>query len=271
MIVSNINPYAETVQGKVELYTGSTLSQVCTCEDVLQDFTVERVGESNKFFGYGICQKTNINLIDIERAINISTANSFKNYYGVEGEFITPYPTFYVTEVNRDENTNTISITAYDILYKASALTVSDLELPEGYDIQFLMGRVAERIGATDFVIIGEETTDICFSLYYDNGANFSGAENLRAVLNAIAEATQTIYYIDNQERLVFKRLDLRGEAVETVTRDYYFTLESKTNRRLSAICNATELGDNVTAELDAAGTTQYIRNNPLLELLEDG
>lgn len=270
MIVSNLNPYAETINGKVELYTGSTLSQTCTCEDVLQDFTVERIGENNKFFGYGICQKISINLIDIERALSVSTSNNFKVYYGVENTFIKPYPTFYVSEVNRDENTNSISVTAYDRLYKVSAHAFNELPLAESYTINDVAQAVATFIGAAGLSILGVGAAETCFSTLYENGANFSGTENLREVLNAIAEATQTIYYIDSQEQLVFKRLDVSGEAVETITRDYYFLLDSKTNRRLSAVCHATELGDNVTASLDSTGTTQYVRNNPFWDLRED-
>lgn len=267
MIISNLNPYAESISGKVELYNGSTLSQTCTCEDVLQDFTIERVGESNKFFGYGICQKAHINLIDIERAIDISTANSFKNYYGVDGEYITPYPSFYVTEVNRDENSNTISVTAYDILYKAKNHTLEELPLGESYTLRDVAEGAANAIGASGLAIEGAEDS---FTLFFERGANFTGAEDLRAILNAIAEVTQTIYFINHQEQLVFKRLDVSGEAVETITRDYYYLLDSKTNRRLSAICHATELGDNVTASLEVSGSTQYIRNNPFWELRDD-
>jgi hypothetical protein len=267
MINSTINPSAEMVNGKVELYLGSTLLEVCTCDDVLQDFTVERVEENSKFFGFGVCQKTNINLIDIDRVTNITTENSFKNYFGVDGEFISPYPTFYVTEVNRDENTNSISVTAYDILYSASGRTVADLELPEGFTARQMAEAIASTIGASGVLVEGVGAAETCFEL---SNANFDGTENLRAALNAIAEITQTIYYINNQEQLVFKRLSISGEPVVTITADEYYMLDSKTNRRLSAITHATELGNNVEASLPESGTTQYIRNNPFWELEED-
>ena len=45
------------VNAKVELYNGSTLVTTCTCNDRLQDFTVESVGQNNKFFGFGIIHK----------------------------------------------------------------------------------------------------------------------------------------------------------------------------------------------------------------------
>jgi hypothetical protein len=39
----------------------------------LKEFTIERVGEKASFFGFGICQKFHIKLIDMPRAINITT------------------------------------------------------------------------------------------------------------------------------------------------------------------------------------------------------
>jgi uncharacterized protein YoxC len=49
-----------------------------------------------------------------------------------------------------------------------------------------------------------------------------------------------------------------------------YFTLESKTNRILSDICSATELGDNVITATGNQGEVQYVRDNPFWELRED-
>ena len=89
-------------------------------------------------------------------------------------------------------------------------------------------------------------------------------------MLDAIAEATQTIYYINNSNALTFKHLKKDADPVLTIRKDDYFTLESKTNRRLSTIVSATELGDNVSASLEISGTTQYVRDNPFWELRED-
>jgi hypothetical protein len=229
--------------------------------------TFDKDTENGKFFGFGVCQKTNIQLIDIDRVINVSTANSFKNYFGVNGEYISPYPKFYVTEVNRDENTNTISVTAYDILYSASKHTITELGLLENATVREMAEAIADYIGASGLVIEGVGAAENCFNI---EGGNFDGTENLRYLLNAIAEATQTIYFINHQEQLVFKRLSVSGEPVATITRDEYYILDSKTNRRLTKIVHATELGDNVSAELAISGSTQYIRNNPFWELRDD-
>ena len=114
MIISDIiiNPSSK-INAKVELYRGSTLVTTCTCNDRLQELTVERIGESNKFFGFGIIHKLNIMLIDLDRSLEITNDYSFKVSFGVNEDFVRPYPTFYISAVERDETTNTISIVIY--------------------------------------------------------------------------------------------------------------------------------------------------------------
>ena len=50
-----LSPVRE-IQARVELYEGSTLVDVCNCHDKLISFDVQRVGDTSKFFGFGICQ-----------------------------------------------------------------------------------------------------------------------------------------------------------------------------------------------------------------------
>lgn len=269
-----INNPVRKFRAKAELYNGSALVSSFLYTDALKSFDIERVGES-KFFGYGICQKANIKLIDVNRELEITTANSFKCYMGVYDEYISPFPTFYVTEVNRDENTGELSITAYDALNDAAAHTISEVDIPaategekSGYSIYTIALACANHLGIAAIELVNVNSA--AFELYYEDGANLDGAESIREVLNAIAEATQTIYYINADGALVFKRLDKDGEAAAALTKDAYITLDSKTNRRLSTITSATELGDNVTASIDAIGSTQYVRDNPFWELRED-
>ena len=136
MIISDntmIDASVSVIKAKAELYNGSTLVQVCTCGDVLQDFSIERIGEAGKFFGFGICHSSVLKLIDLDREINITKDNSFVNYFGTEeGNFISPYPRFYVDSVNRDETSNTLSVTTYDLLYKANEHTFSELDIIGG-------------------------------------------------------------------------------------------------------------------------------------------
>ena len=255
-----------TFNARVRAYNGSTLVYNFTHNDAVQAITITRAAEQNKFFGFGICQKTNVKLRDMERAINISTEHELVINIEQDGSNLSIYPNFKVTEVHRNEKTNQLSITAYDALYFATWRTVSELGL-ESYTIREFATACANLLGISN-VNIPEDLT--VFDTAYENGANFDGTETIRDALNAVAEATQTIYYINNEEKLTFKRLDLSGNAILTIDKSKYFSLNSKTNRRLGTICHATELGDNVSASITESGSTQYIRDNPFWDLRDD-
>ena len=256
------------LKARVELYenSNSTLLDTFYYTDRLKSLTIERVGEESKFFGFGVCQKPNRKLLDANRELNITTANNFEVVFGIDCNYIYTCPIFYVTEVHRDENTNELSITAYDGLYVATTHQVSELTIPSQFTIKDYAIACANFLGFPMNIINAAES----FTTEYTTAANFEGTESIRDALNAIAEVTQTIYYIDSQWRLTFKRLDINGEPVYDITKDCYYTLDSGDNRRLAAICHATELGDNITASLSVSGTTQYIRDNPFWELRED-
>ena len=257
------------IKAKVELYDGSTLVDTYYSNKKIKSFTIERIGDESKFFGYGICQRLNIHLIDKERAINITTANHFKVYLGIDNDYVNNFPKFYVEEVNRDENTNELSITAYDILYKSSKHTVSELNLTS-YTIKEFASACGELIGAvTPISIENVGSTETCFSTDYPKGANFDGTETIREALDDVAEATQTIYYISYDEYLTFHRLSQNNPSI-WINKSDYFNLSTKERRRLSTICHVTELGDNVSASTGVTGTTQYIRDNAFWNLRDD-
>jgi hypothetical protein len=256
------NPVRHIV-ARVELYNGSTLQNTFTSADRLKSITIERVGEG-KFFGFGICQKVNVKLLDINRALELTTAHTLKIYIGADGLYECPAPLMRITEVNRDEKTNELSITAYDALYNAAAHTTAEISL-SNYTMADYAAAAAALIGAEcRFAAVD------AFAIEYPDGANIEGTENIREIFDDIAEATQTIYYLDASNTLVFRRLDKDGAAAIEINKELYITLESKTNRRLQAICSATELGDNVSASIDAIGSTQYLRDNAFLELRTD-
>ena len=252
------------VRGRVELYNGSTLLNTFRHTDILKSFTIERVGDSSRFFGYGIVHKLNVKVLDKDRQLNITTANSLDVAFGIGSDFIYPYPIFYVSEVHRNENTNELSITAYDVLYRAANYTVSDLRLPNKYTIATFVKACAVLLGVPRKIMASG------FDTFYPNGANFDGTETVREALNAVAEATQTIYYLNNEQELTFRRLDVSGAAQLDIGKDKYYSLDSKTNRRLVGVASITELGDNVSATLQESGTTQYVRDNPFWELRND-
>lgn len=253
------------IKGKVELYS-SAEPITYSYTDKLKSFTIERVGEG-RFFGYGICQKVNIHLIDTERLIYPSTSDFLKVYLTVSADYPTVYPSFYVSENHRDELTNELSITAYDKLYSFGALLVGELGLVAPYSIRDVAEACARLMGGElELINIDDGSID----LSYADGANIEGTETVREILNAIAEATQSIYYLNSADNLVFKRLNKDGAEVLAITKNDYIELKSGDNRRLQTIVSATALGDNYSAGIDAIGSTHYIRDNPFFELRED-
>lgn len=262
-----LNSPLRHLRGRVEIYQGSALALVCSCHDRLISFKVERTGEKSKFFGYGISQKLTVELLDKDRELNITKDNTLEVEFGVDVDYIYPYPLFYVDDVSRDETTNQLTIVAYDVLTNASNYSVSELEIDYFYTIKQFTAAIASRLGVP-FII--DKRAAAAFETYYEAGANFEGTETLREALNAIAEVTQTIYYIDNNWNLTFKRLDIEGSPVATISKDKYFSLKAKDKYTLAEIAHATELGDNLTTTTGNAGVTQYVRNNPFWELRED-
>lgn len=392
-----IDSPVRSIDARVERYEGSALVDTFTSGDRIKEVTLERVGDTTKFFGFGICQKGCIKLIDRDRELSVTTANHFNmaftgvkqtteqlsngvmtieaakgsvipyRYYvndsaynglipgkkynvtinikpstgyvayialicgkqdialiptegkstrqlltaefvmpeyldgytpedgwgyiqiGLRDEnnqpfsttptmyslsiiltdesFLTISPEMHVTEVHRDENTNQLSITVYDRLYKAANHTLSELELVAPYTITDVAAAIASALGITE-VVYPEDTSQ--FALSYEQGANYEGTETFRDILDDIAEVTVTIYFINRNNQLVFKRIAAADEPVLTIFKEDYVKLDSSTNRRLSRVCHATELGDNVAYDTGHAGTTQYIRDNGFWELRDD-
>lgn len=264
---SAISASVRKIKAKVELYNGSTLVATYTQADKVISFDIQRVGEDGKFFGFGICHRLNVHLIDVQRELDISTANTIKISLGAELPDGTTeykiYPTFQVSEVHRDENTNELSVTAYDAIYKASEHTVSELVLTKPYTIKQFVAACASVLGVS---AIGHTN----FVLSYENGANFDGTETLREALDDVAEATQTIYFLDANNKLCFKQLDKGGNAVISIDKSKYMTLKSGVGHRLQTICMCTELGDNVSESTTLVGSTQYVRDNAFWELRDD-
>lgn len=265
MIIDRNNNWqatTRTISARVELYKGSTLANTFTEKQGIKEFTIERLGE-NKYFGYGVCQQINLVLVDKDRLIDVAKGDQLKVFLSAGNGFITPYPAFHVEHITRDENTNVLTITGYDLLYGASAHTIGEVGLVAPYTIANVAQKAFQYIGG-QYILFSEDA----FTLEYENGANLDGTESIREVLNAIAEATQTIYYLDYDNTLIFIKL---GTSVGSllVDKSNYFTLEAKEQRTLTKIVSATELGDNVSAG-DDTGDTQYVRDNPFWELRED-
>ena len=248
-----------TVKARVEVYQGSTLVETYKQDDSLQSIEIQRVGNTNLFFGFGICQRLNVKLRDMSREISLSTNHRLKVYFGAgDGEVKTC--SFKVSEVHRDENTNQLSITAYDALYPA-ANTIMPQQTLDLYSLPIMANKA---IGLLDNGLQGITTENMDTTLWNEirPQPNYEGSEYVRDILDDIAEDAQCIYYIDSNDYLCFKRLAVNAEPAWPITKSDYITLQSGDNRRLQTITHATELGDNVSASTTQIGSTQYVRDN---------
>lgn len=211
--------------------------------------------------------RINMKLRDMDRSIDISAGDFLIPYIGVEDQFIR-FPRFVITEINRDEKTNQLSITGYDLIDDLKNHAIKELETNPPYTIGQFMTSLASFANTSYRV---ENVSNMYpFNLNYPLGANFEGTESIRDVLQAIAEATQTVIFVDQNNQIVLKRLSPTDTVKYTITKSDYIDLSSKTNRRLVGVAHITELGDNVEAKLEISGTTQQVHNNPFWELRED-
>lgn len=258
------NSPVRAIRARVEaLNPDSSIKYTFKYTDRLKSFSIERTGDNTRFFGYGVCHRLNLKIIDTGREIELTTANRLDVSFGIGCDYLYSFPYFEISEIHRDENTNELSITAYDVLYKAANHTTAELDKEPPYTIETFTMACAALLGLPLKIHNVKP-----FQLFYETGANFEGTETIREALNAVAEATQSIYFINNQMELEFKQLTT--ETALTIDREMYFTLKSSTNRRLEGLAHITELGNNVEVNTGVSGTIQYIRNNAFYELRED-
>ena len=246
------------IEGKVGLYNGSTLLDTFLPTDKLQEITIARVGEKGKFFGFGICQQATVKIIDKANDLIFLKGENLKTSFRANSgsAYARVCPSFYIKDAVRDEKTSVYTITAYDALDSAVGHVFSELGMEAPYTLINVIDAVKSILGLSGIAY------PTGFDISYENGANLSGDETLRAILNSIAEVTQTIYYVDHRDYLVFKRLDKTGDPVLTISKNDYFELTTALPVTISKIMSVTELGDNVDAG-DDTGVIQYVRDNP--------
>jgi hypothetical protein len=263
------------VKGKVSLYKGDTNAlSTYSYADALQSIEISRMGGDNKFFGFGICQTATLKLKNKDNQIVINKDDYFIPQFGVIPAGVknviwasSVFPQFFVENVQKDEVSGTLTITAGDRLHNlAQQYRVNELGIVAPYTIRAFAEACATKLGLTFEEYDADAGTE--FNYEYPEGANFDGAETLKEALNAVAEATQTIYYIDGT-KLCFRSLWSAASTVLTVEKSQYFNLDTKPTRYLGAVCSATELGENIIAHGETGDATQYVRDNPFWDMLE--
>lgn len=256
-----VSPSRE-IKAKIDLFDGTTKKATFTGSDKIKKFQIERAGEEGKFFGFGVSQKLELELLDKNRELNIVKGNTFDVYLTADTTY-TKILSCEVDDIKRDEKTNGLSITAYDTIFKASGHQVKDLTLTKPYTIKQFCEACGAKLGVS---VKGINT----FTLSYPNGANFDGAETLREALDMVAEATQTIYFMDSTNALVFKKLDKAGANLLTIDNNIYFEYKNNGPRVLKTICSTNELGDDVSESGTTGDATQFVRDNAFWELRDD-
>lgn len=285
-----VNPY-RVIKASLKLSNGA----VYTEKDAIKSLDIQRIGDSSKFYGFGVCHRLNVKLIDLDNIIEPETGSSMRIELGIQlpngtTEYVS-FPTFYLSQKNRDEEEEITSLTAYDALYAASGKQLLSIGFPDSFTLRTyvnilantlgLAGVVEENIPANDSamffgygdiasMVIAEDDEVIGTDKENSGLPNFDGSESVRYALDCAAEAASCIYFVNGADQLVFKRLDRDGVAVLHITPEDYITLDHSANKRINSICHTTELGDNVQASLNITGTTQYIRDNPFWELREE-
>ena len=258
------------IKASVSVFNGDTLAHTYAHTGELQSISVERIGDETKFVGYGVVHKCNFHLRDTNKIINLATNSKTEITFETGDAAYAPFPYMYISRRCRDENTGELSITAYDLLYQAPNSTLSDVGLKPPYTLGELTAAIATHLGAT---FDAAAHIGMGFDLNFPEGANVEGTENLKEILDDIAEATVSIYYlkkVNGIQYLTFKRLDKDGDPVLTIRKDDYITLEDRDNRRIGKLIHTTELGDNVDASSNQTGTSVIFRDNVFWNNRED-
>ena len=145
--LDSINAPVRRIKGRVELFEGSTLLNTFNARDNLKSFTIERTANKNKIFGYGICQKLTVKLRDNDRNISAAKGNRLEAVFGTNCDYIYSTPVFYINDISRNENTNELTLTAYDALYDAANYTFADLDVRAPYSIAEVATACATKLG----------------------------------------------------------------------------------------------------------------------------
>lgn len=169
-----VNAQKRSIQAILDWYTGGALADTFQSDRIV-NIEVQRTGEQSKFFGFGVSHKATIKLLDKNRELDITKGDYFKLQLGVDtldGVEYKSFPKFYVTEVKRDEKTNELTITAFDILEKAAKHTVSELGVAAPYTVK-------EYAETAATFLDGVERGDIKQELPFEESADaYASAKN---------------------------------------------------------------------------------------------
>lgn len=268
-IHEEINKISRHLVGRIDNYKGNDFYSSYLPTDNLIKFNIDKAGE-NKLFGYGVCQKLTFEIQDRDKLISYIKDDNFTVYAGIPTEDAVLFtPKFYFLEAKRDEKTNNLTVTAYDKLYEANNHTMIEFTLQPPYTLRQFTVALANQLGLNGVTYIPQElSSNSLWDLEYTEGGNFGEDNTFRQALNAVAEVTGTVYYIDSSNNLCFKKL--HGDVDDlAITKEHYMELKSEGSHTVGQIISTTELGDNISSP-EYEGDKYYIRDNPFLDLRTD-
>ena len=275
MITSYIYSSLDAVKARVQIYDGNgTLITTCTCADVLSDFAVSREGIGGKFFGFGVCHKLEMNIIDIERELEFYKGYYAQVSYGNGLSWDRCYPKFYFDDIKVDKRTGDIKIVAYDRLKQLANHKYSELGftgettlfniVSKTSDLMAFKKKYATITSYVDSTYLAAMNTTTVFP-------NYEGDEDLRVVLDEVAEWMQLIYCLDRDEALTWRKVCTDTTPVATVYPKDYYEWEQEGNQVLKNLYSINELSDTVGIEINPDGNVlQFIRENQLLANRDD-
>ena len=239
--------------------------------DYLKSFKIERTSENNKMFGFGIAQKLTIELLDPNGNLDPKDFAEVALSLGVNELPVLPFTPSYTidpAETKRDEVSYTLTLTGYDLLDKANKTHVIDIDLlnqlGNDYSPEDVLDKIAQYL-SRGYVIVGDAPG---WGINYPDGANLDGSETLREVLDDIAEITQSIYFVNVEDCIVFKSIS-HENAVDTIDNSQYMELKTGKDIGLSGLAFTNELGDNLELNL-GTGYVQAIHDNAFIEPREN-
>ena len=249
------------LKGKVELFNNST-STLITSQDKLKSIQVSRYS-NEKVFGFALCQKATIEIIDENHDIEVAEGQKVKISIGAKvasGVDYVGYCDFFIDRYSRDEVSHLLKIEAFDRIEELSRLRTSLFNFSFPMALEEIMSVIQDSINAE---IIYDNNLPNLKTVFAKEQVNIEGTESVRSFIEAICELTGTICYINQSNQLVLKKI--AGDTVnETINRDRIFDFSQSEGNTITGLISATELGNNLSVG-STDGYQYIIRENPFL------
>ena len=249
------------LKGKVELFNNST-STLITSQDKLKSIQVSRYS-NEKVFGFALCQKATIEIIDENHDIEVAEGQKVKISIGAKiasGTDYVGYCDFFIDRYSRDEVSHLLKIEAFDRIQELSRLKTSLFNFSFPMTLQEIISIIQNSI---NIEIIYDNNLPNLNVTFEKAQVNIEGTESVRSFIEAICELTGTICYINQSNQLVLKKI--AGDTVnETINRDRIFDFSQSEGNTITGLISATELGNNLSVG-STDGYQYIIRENPFL------